>query len=68
MGVVLITKPISVLGFRDFALSNLQKIYFGISSGQESIGMHLVQGEPAKNQRLCRITSNAASCVDEVRL
>ena len=69
MGVTPNMKPISLLGFRSFGLKNLQKIpkktvnkiLFTVDVFKDQ-----KHGEPAENQRLCRITSNATLCVEVV--
>ena len=68
MGVSLGVKPIFLLGSVNFGLQNLQKEPFGNTSSHPFVDPALSHREPTENQRLGRITSNATSCVEEVRL
>ena len=68
MGIATNIKTLCLLGFSSFGCQNLYIKLFMITSSHPFVDPVLSHGEPTKNQRLGRITSNATSCVEEVRL
>ena len=68
MGVISTTEPIFLLGSVNFGVQNLHKELSGNTLTHPLIDPDLNHKEPTENQRLGRITSNATSCVEEVRL
>jgi hypothetical protein len=68
MGIATNIKPIYSLGFSNFGCQNLYMKPFRITSSHPFVDLALSHREPAENLRLGRITSNATSCVEEVRL
>ena len=68
MGVSSVVKPICLLGFSNLGCQNLYMKLFGITSSDPFVDPALSHREPAENQCLGRITSNATLCVEEVRL
>jgi len=68
MGVSSGLKPIFLLGFVNFGLQNLHKELSGNTLSHPLVDPDLNHKEPPENRRIGRITSNATSCVEEVRL
>ena len=68
MGVSSDVKPIFLLGSVNFDLQNLHEERFVNTSSHPLVDPDLNHKEPTENQRIGRITSNATSCVEEVRL
>ena len=68
MGVISTTEPIFLLGSVDFGVQNVHKELSRNTLSHLLVDPDLNHKEPTGNQRIGRITSNATSCVEEVRL